>query len=175
MLDIGLCGTEHIYFATSYLGCDGGICVTASHNPMDYNGMKLVRENSKPISGDTGLNEIKRLAEQNEFAAVTKQGSMKTVDIEQAYTEHLLSYVDVSNITPLKLVVNAGNGAAGPALDAVEAAFQSLNVPVEFIKVHHEPDGSFQMAFQTHCYLRTVPQLQMPCDCIKLIWNSLGW
>ena len=143
VIDLGLAGTEHIYFATSHLKCDGGIVVTASHNPIDYNGMKLVRENSKPISGDTGLFDIQALAEKNDFADVETPGTLTTVDITQPYTEHLLTYIDNKNITPLKLVVNAGNGTAGPALDAIESAFNALNVPVEFIKVHHQPDGSF--------------------------------
>ncbi len=143
VIDLGLAGTEHIYFATSHLQCDGGIVVTASHNPIDYNGMKLVRENSKPISGDTGLFDIQALAEKNDFVDVDTLGTLTTVDITQPYTEHLLTYIDDKNITPLKLVVNAGNGTAGPALDAIESAFKALNVPVEFIKVHHQPDGSF--------------------------------
>lgn len=151
VIDIGLCGTEHIYFATSHLNCGGGIVVTASHNPIDYNGMKLVRENSKPISGDTGLFDIKALAEKNEFAEVTEKGQLSTHNISQDYTKHLLTYIDVNNLSllntslgrPLKLVVNAGNGAAGPALDAIESAFEKLSVPVEFIKVHHQPDGAF--------------------------------
>ncbi|TMM45634.1 phosphomannomutase CpsG [Colwellia ponticola] len=143
VIDLGLAGTEHIYFATSHLKCDGGIVVTASHNPINYNGMKLVRENSKPISGDTGLFDIQALAEQNDFVEVSVPGTLTTVDITQPYTEHLLTYIDNKNITPLKLVVNAGNGTAGPALDAIESAFKVLNVPVEFIKVHHQPDGNF--------------------------------
>lgn len=151
VIDLGLSGTEHIYFATSYLKCDGGIVVTASHNPIDYNGMKLVRENSKPISGDTGLFDIKALAEQNEFVTVTEKGKLSTYDISQAYTDHLLTYIDINNLSladspntkPLKLVVNAGNGTAGPALDVIEARLKQLKVPVEFIKVNHKPDGSF--------------------------------
>jgi len=143
VIDIGLCGTEHIYFATSHWQCDGGIVVTASHNPIDYNGMKLVREHSKPISGDTGLHDIKALAEGNVFVEVNKQGEITQASIRGPYTEHLLSYIDLNEIRPLKLVVNAGNGAAGPALDAIESAFNSKGVPVEFIKVHHEPDGTF--------------------------------
>ena len=143
VIDLGLAGTEHIYFATSHLKCDGGIVVTASHNPIDYNGMKLVRENSKPISGDTGLFDIQALAEQNDFVDVAVKGTLSTVDITKPYTEHLLTYIDNKNITPLKLVVNAGNGTAGPALDAIESAFNAIYVPVEFIKVHHQPDGSF--------------------------------
>jgi len=143
VVDIGLCGTEHIYFATSHLYCDGGICVTASHNPIDYNGMKLVRGESKPISGDTGLFDIKALAEKNDFNSSIKVGSIVKESIEKAYTAHLLEYIDVKKLKPLKLVVNPGNGAAGPALNAIETTFKQLNVPVEFIKVNFEPDGTF--------------------------------
>lgn len=145
VLDIGLSGTEEIYFATFHLGIDGGIEVTASHNPMDYNGMKLVRSQAKPISGDTGLRDIQRLAEGNEFAEVdpSARGSYRKISVEDAYIEHLLGYIDVKNLKPLKLVVNSGNGAAGHVIDAIEARFKQLQVPVEFIKVHHQPDGNF--------------------------------
>ena len=143
VIDLGLCGTEHIYFAASYLACDGGIVVTASHNPIDYNGMKLVRENSKPISGDTGLFDVKALAEKNIFIDVANKGTMSEYNIHTEFTEHLLTYIDPKNITPLKLVVNAGNGTAGPAIDAIEHAFSLLNVPIELIKIHHQPDGTF--------------------------------
>ena len=144
VIDLGLCGTEHIYFATSYLQCDGGVCVTASHNPIDYNGMKLVREQSKPISGDTGLREIQRLAEQNNFDDTGSHiGQLTSYDISQDYTLHLLGYIKPEKIKPLKLVVNAGNGAAGPAIDVLEQQFAEKNIPIEFIKIHHQPDGSF--------------------------------
>lgn len=138
VINIGQCGTEEIYFATSYLKTSGGIVVTASHNPKDYNGMKLVREDSKPISGDTGLNEIKTLAEVGEFALVDKPGALSTQDTKPAYIQHLLSYVDVDVLKPLKLVVNAGNGGAGAIVDLLQP-----HLPFEFIKVHHEPDGHF--------------------------------
>jgi len=143
VVDIGMCGTEHIYFATNYLDLDGGVCVTASHNPIDYNGMKLVRTGSRPISGDTGLFDIKALAEQNNFVDAPHQGKLTKQDIAAAYTEHLLTYVDSNNIKPLKLVVNAGNGSAGPAIDVIESHFNQINIPIEFIKIHHEPDGTF--------------------------------
>ncbi|OJT47073.1 phosphomannomutase CpsG, partial [Serratia plymuthica] len=145
VLDIGLSGTEEIYFATFHLGIDGGIEVTASHNPMDYNGMKLVRSQAKPISGDTGLRDIQRLAEENNFpkAGQDSRGSYRQISIEEAYVEHLLGYIDLKNLKPLKLVVNSGNGAAGHVIDAIEARFKLLNVPIEFIKVHNQPDGSF--------------------------------
>jgi phosphomannomutase/phosphomannomutase/phosphoglucomutase len=144
--DIGLCGTEEVYYATfAYLNdgqsMDGGIMITASHNPKDYNGMKLVREQSKPISSDTGLNDIKRLAEGNDFAVpVAKRGQITVVDISAAYTAHLLSYIDTANLLPLKIVVNAGNGAAGHVLDNLETA---LKDKISFIKLNHEPDGHF--------------------------------
>jgi phosphomannomutase len=138
VINIGQCGTEEIYFATSHLAVDGGIVVTASHNPKDYNGMKLVRDNSRPISGDTGLTDIKALAEANDFAAVSNKGKVTEQDTKAAYIEHLLTYVDVSALKPLKIVCNAGNGGAGPIIDLLEAS-----LPVEFIKVHHEADGNF--------------------------------
>ena len=145
VLDIGLSGTEEIYFATFHLGVDGGIEVTASHNPMDYNGMKLVCEGAKPISGDTGLRDIQRLAEENNFAPADPacQGSYQQISIIDAYVDHLMSYINPANFKPLKLVVNSGNGAAGHVIDEIERRFKVLAVPVEFIKVHHEADGNF--------------------------------
>lgn len=145
VLDIGLSGTEEIYFATFHLGVDGGIEVTASHNPMDYNGMKLVRKGARPISGDTGLRDVQRLAEANDFPPVNaqKRGSYRQINLRDAYIDHLLSYVDLANFKPLKLVINSGNGAAGPVIDALEQRFKANNVPVTFIKVHNTPDGNF--------------------------------
>ena len=148
--DIGLCGTEEVYYATfayqdAGMPMDGGIMVTASHNPKDYNGMKLVREHSKPVSGDTGLNDIKQLAEANNFPApVAHRGIVKEISIGADYTRHLLDYIDPSALKPLKIVVNAGNGAAGHVIDWLEAALnQAMTQQVEFIKIHHEPDGHF--------------------------------
>jgi phosphomannomutase len=136
--DIGLCGTEEIYFATSHAEMDGGIVVTASHNPKDYNGMKFVREGSRPISGDTGLFDIRELAEQNDFTATPVKGELHSLDTSEAYIEHLLSYVDTARLTPLKIVVDAGNGGAGRIVDLLEPL-----LPFEFIKLHHEADGNF--------------------------------
>nr|BCN22263.1 phosphomannomutase/phosphoglucomutase [Vibrio mimicus] len=141
--DIGLTGTEEIYFATFHLGIDGGIEVTASHNPMDYNGMKLVREGSKPISGDTGLREIQMLAEKNEFMDVEVKGNYKKVSLLQEYVDHLMGYIAPENIKPMKLVINSGNGAAGHVIDELEKRFVELNIPLEIIKVHHEENGNF--------------------------------
>ena len=138
VIDIGIGGTELVYFATFHEKLDGGIMVTASHNPPDYNGMKFVREESRPISADTGLQEIRALAEQNEFAEAASKGSVTKLDIMSDYIQHLLSYVDTETLSPLKIVVNAGNGGAGPIVDLLEGA-----LPFEFIKLHHEPDGTF--------------------------------
>ena len=137
VLDIGLCGTETVYFATMHLEADGGIMITASHNPADYNGLKLVREAAKPISADTGLAEIRKLAEADERRSVPG-GKRTGVDVFEAYIQHMLGYVDSSRLEPLKLVVNAGNGCAGIAIDGLEP-----HLPFEFVKIHHEPDGHF--------------------------------
>jgi phosphomannomutase len=138
VLDIGLCGTEEIYHATFSQQCDGGIMVTASHNPIDYNGMKLVREQSKPISGDTGLKEIQQLTEIGNFTPAEKTGTVIPVSFKQEYIDHLLSYIDRNALKPLKVVVNPGNGCAGPIIDRLEEF-----LPLEMIKICHQPDGTF--------------------------------
>ncbi|WJG10960.1 phosphomannomutase CpsG [Aliiglaciecola sp. LCG003] len=172
VIDLGMTGTEEIYFATKHLGVDGGIEVTASHNPIDYNGMKLVKAGSRPISGDTGLFAIKDIAEQFEQSDVDArlafyaekiasdeaflkgQGSVTVAKLADtghytikscmpAYVEHMLSYVDLAKFKPLKLVVNAGNGAAGDALDAIEQQLIAHGIPIEIIKVHHQANGDF--------------------------------
>lgn len=143
VIDLGQTGTEEVYFATSFLKTDGGIEVTASHNPMDYNGMKLVRASSRPISADTGLADIQRLAEENNFPEVTQRGTYTQKSVLGEYVNHLLSYIDLTKLTPKTLVINSGNGAAGKVIDAIEAQFKAHNVPVTFIKVYNNPDGNF--------------------------------
>jgi phosphomannomutase len=139
VLDIGLCGTEAVYFATFAYRLDGGIMVTASHNPPDYNGVKFVREGSRPISADTGLREMQAAIEQGQLPPrAARPGKLTTLDIRERYLEHLLSYVNRSALRRLKVVVNAGNGGAGLVIDQLEA-----RLPFEFVKLHHEPDGSF--------------------------------
>ena len=138
VLDIGLCGTEEVYFATFDSGADGGIMVTASHNPLDYNGMKLVRQGSRPISGDSGLQEIRRLAQAGVFAPVSRQGVVQPLESKHSYLRHLLGYIDAAALRPLKVVVNAGNGCAGPIIDLLEQ-----QLPFEIVKICHEPDGRF--------------------------------
>lgn len=143
VLDLGMTGTEEVYFGAFYLDVQGGIEITASHNPMDYNGMKLVRENARPISADTGLKEIQALAETENFTEVAKKGITQNYNILPEFIEHLMSYIDPAQISPMKLVMNAGNGAAGHVVDEIEEKFKQLHIPVEFIKINNEADGTF--------------------------------
>lgn len=143
VIDLGMTGTEEIYFAAFHLNVDGGIEVTASHNPIEFNGMKLVKRGARPISGDTGLKDIKLLAETQNFEEPANKGDFTQQNFRDDYLEHLQGYIDISNLKPLKLVVNAGNGTAGPVIDALEVLFRQRRVPIEFIKVHHDPDSTF--------------------------------
>ncbi|EHK5437030.1 phosphomannomutase CpsG [Aeromonas hydrophila] len=143
VIDLGVTGTEETYFAAFTLDIDGAIEVTASHNPMDYNGMKLVGRDACPISGDSGLNDIRALAEKGDFSVSLRRGTLSKKSILDAYVDHLLTYIKPHQLRPLKLVVNAGNGAAGHVIDVIEQRFNILNVPVEFIKIHHEENGNF--------------------------------
>lgn len=143
VIDIGMTGTEEVYFAAFNLDADGGIEITASHNPIDYNGFKFVGKGELPTSGDSGLRAIQQLAENNDFSPTIHRGSLTQKSIMQPYVEHLLGYISLNTLKPLRLVVNAVNGAAGHVIDAIEQQFSTINVPVEFIKVHHESDGEF--------------------------------
>lgn len=138
VLDIGQCGTEMIYFATSHLKLDGGIMVTASHNDGEYNGFKLVRENSIPLSKNSGLRELESLCATPPLPVACKAGSVENYDIMPAYISHLLSYIDIANMKPLRVVANASNGTAGIVLNELEKY-----LPLSFIRVQCEPDGYF--------------------------------
>jgi len=138
VIDIGLCGTEEVYFQTNHLGAAGGIMVTASHNPMDFNGLKLVREGSRPISGDTGLFTIRDRVADGIYTQAQSPGGVRQVYAKDDYIQHLLGYVNRSDLKPLKIVTNAGNGGAGMVIDQL-----APHLPFEFIRVQHEPDGCF--------------------------------
>ncbi|MEJ2718063.1 MAG: phosphomannomutase [Deltaproteobacteria bacterium] len=138
VLDVGLCPTEAIYFVTSDLNLDGGVMVTASHNPRDYNGMKFVREQSKPISGDTGLKDIERIVIEKSFESGKGRGTVEQKDMTDPYIDHLLDYVDLERMRNLTVVMNCGNGCAGPILEKLEP-----KLPLNFVTIFPEPDGTF--------------------------------
>ena len=139
VLDLGLCGTEQVYFAAFHLELDGGIMITASHNPVDYNGFKFVRECAKPLSADSGLKDIHRIAEEESFSESGRKGSITATDLSSDYIDHLLGYIgNLENLKPLKIISNPGNGMAGPVIDLLEK-----RLPFEFIKIQHDPDGTF--------------------------------
>lgn len=139
VLDLGQCGTENVYFAVVNQKLDGGIMVTASHNPIDYNGLKLVREQSRPISADTGLLQIRDRIEADDLLMPDELvGQRQTLDVWDAYIEHLLSYIDVSALQPLKVLVNPGNGGAGAVIERLQQ-----KLPFEFIRMDFEADGDF--------------------------------
>ncbi len=143
VIDIGLSGTEEMYFASFFLGVDGGIEVTASHNPANCNGFKFIGPNARPIGLADEFSAIRKLAETAAFKKVGRRGKFLTTSILAPYIDHLLRLVDAKRFRPLRLVVDSGNGAAGHVVDALEQRFRALSVPVEFVKINHEPDGNF--------------------------------
>ena len=137
--DIGLCGTEMIYHAASKSGMGGGIMITASHNPADYNGIKMVREQAIPISADTGLKDIETcLVDGTGQRRAEASGHHQRIDIQADYVARMRSAIEPDQLAPLKVVVNAGNGCAGPAFDAI-----AEGLPLDIVRLHHEPDGTF--------------------------------
>ncbi len=139
VIDLGLCGTEMIYFATPFLDADGGVMITASHNPPEYNGLKFVKRGSVPMGYDSGLKQIEQMILNDELGEkAEKEGESKTIDIMDDFISSLNKFYDANKINPLKVVVNAGNGCVGPALDKLEPL-----LPIEMIKVFHEPDPEF--------------------------------
>jgi len=142
VLHLGLCGTEEIYHAAFSMvdeGVDGGIMVTASHNPSDYNGMKFVTRRARPVTGENGLLRMAEMISAGTLPdPASKRGGQETIPGKSRYIDHLLQYVDTSRLAPLKLVVNSGNGCAGAIVDQLED-----RLPVEFVRMHHSPDGTF--------------------------------
>ncbi len=139
VIDIGLCGTEMIYYATPAFEADGGIMITASHNPADYNGMKFVKKGSVPVGYDSGLNEVERMILNDDLGVeVSEPGDVTFHDVMSGFVNHLKKFFDPEKIKPFKVVVNAGNGCAGLVVDAIEE-----ELPVKMIKVFNEPDSDF--------------------------------
>ncbi len=138
VVELGLVGTEMLYHAVSELGLDGGICVTASHNPKEYTGMKIVRRGALPVGGDSGLAEIRARAEVG-FPPATTRGSVRSEDVWPSFVTEVLSFVDVEAITPLRVVVDAANGMAGVMLPPVLERLPQLDV----VRCFFEPDGTF--------------------------------
>ncbi len=143
VIDLGMAGTEEVYFATSHYEALGGIEVTASHNPINYNGLKLVRDGSRPISADTGLAAVQNVAEQGDFTQPVTKGKVDLKADKTAYIDHILSFIDTDKLQPLTLVVNSGNGSAGPVVDLIEQRLLAAAAPIKIITLHHTPDGSF--------------------------------
>lgn len=143
VLDLGMCGTEEVYFATTHLNADAGIEVTASHNPINYNGMKMVGKGSRPLDPETEMLEVKQAAEAQDFAYSGPKGTVSGVDIRQAFADKVCSFIEPAKLAPLKILVNSGNGAAGPAFDVIAETLAAAGSPVTFIRMDHEPDATF--------------------------------
>ncbi|MFY0634234.1 MAG: phosphomannomutase [Vannielia sp.] len=143
VIDIGLVGTEEVYFATSHLGAEGGLMVTASHNPIDYNGIKMVAAGSRPLSADDEMERLKQLCGGPDLPDAAKPGTRSEADTRDAYADKIISFVDIAALKPLKILVNAGNGVAGPSFDAIAAKLEAAGAPLTFERMHHEPDASF--------------------------------
>ena len=139
VINIGLCGTEMVYYSTPHFDADGGIMITASHNPPEYNGMKFVKKGSVPVGYDSGLNKVEQMIVENEIGKIgDKKGSVSNENVLSGFIDHLNQFFDPGKIDPIKVVVNAGNGCIGPALDAIEG-----KLPIKMIKVFFEPDSKF--------------------------------
>ncbi len=140
VIDIGTVSTDMMYFAVASMGIDGGITISASHNPREYNGMKMVRENAIPISGDSGIKDMQKRVENNFSIQAEYKGSIESYDITDDYIDHCLSFIDVEKIKPIKLVANANFGMAGKVFEKLVA---KANLPIDFVPIDFEPDGNF--------------------------------
>jgi len=138
VIDIGLCGTEEVYFQTAHRGACGGVMITASHNPKGYNGFKLVRAGARPISGDSGLGAIRDRVAAGVFPAAPRPGRVIAAPDKGAYVDHLLTYVDAARLPPLTIVADPGNGGAGPVIRLL-----AERLPLRFVLINETPDGTF--------------------------------
>ena len=143
VIDIGLVGTEEVYFATSHFGAGGGLMVTASHNPIDYNGIKMVAEGSRPLTADGEMERLKELTGGPDLPDAETLGRRREADCRDAYAEKIVSFAETGKLEPLKILVNAGNGVAGPAFDAIADKLAAAGAPLTFERMHHEPDSTF--------------------------------
>jgi len=143
VIDIGLVGTEEVYFATSHFGAGGGLMVTASHNPIDYNGIKMVAEGSRPLTADGEMEQLKELTGGPDLPDAETLGRRREADCRDAYAEKIVSFAETGKLKPLKILVNAGNGVAGPAFDSIAEKLAAAGAPLTFERMHHEPDSTF--------------------------------
>ena len=174
VIDIGLCGTEEVYFATDHLGADGGLCVTASHNPIDYNGIKLVQAGARPLT-PADLDAV-RLASEVTHSDAATPGTRMQANPRADYVARVLGFVDPAALTPLRVLVNAGNGAAGPTFDAIADALAAAGAPVEWVRMHHDPDPSFPNGIPNPMLIENQPVtgnavLAQGCD-LGLAWDG---
>lgn len=158
VIDLGLCGTEEIYFATSHLDVDGGIEVTASHNPIDYNGMKMVTKGSRPLDPETELSEVRQIAEARSYTLAGVRGTLTEMNLQQEFAEKICSFINPTKLKPLKILVNAGNGTAGPTFDVIAARLEALGAPLTFIRMDHTPDSSFPNGIPNPLLLENQPR-----------------
>ena len=156
VLEIGFSGTEEIYAAVCNFNADAGIEVTASHNPIDYNGMKIVKKGSQPLT-EKEFNNIKNIAEKNIFTTSDRPGLITEVKEEarEFYVQKILSFVDFQNLKPLRIVINSGNGVAGPTIDALSRKFRQMNIETDFVYINHEIDPTFPNGILTRCSKKT--------------------
>ena len=145
VLDLGLCGTEEMYWAVTQFGACAGIEVTASHNPINYNGMKIVKSGSRPLDDFNDFRKIKKLAERESWAVASGRGGIEDIHAigRKKYIAQCLSFLEITALKPLRIVVNCGNGAAGPTFDSIAESLLAKHAPLEFIRINHEPDHTF--------------------------------
>jgi phosphomannomutase len=178
ILHIGMAGTEEMYWAVTEFGACAGIEVTASHNPINYNGMKIVKSQSRPLDDADDFQAIKVLASSQDWSSGAKMGKERDLSVEarRAYVDRVLSFVDVKILRPLKIVVNSGNGAAGPTFDALADRLLFLGAPLEFIRVHHVPDATFPIHFCRKTTLRRLmwSRLRVLILVLRLMATSIG-
>ena len=157
-MSIGLAGTEEMYWAVSEFNACAGIEITASHNPINYNGLKIVKSGSQPLGDQEDFQAIKALAENETWVENLSQGSIQDISKEarKKYVQRALSFLNHSNLKPLKIVVNSENGAAGPTFDAIADELRRIGSPLEFICIHHEPDHTFPNGIPTPSYQKTM-------------------